>query len=548
MTMSVAELERLLRADSEFENLEFKEAKHTFDSRRLAHYVSGLANDGGGTLILGVADELPRRIVGSTAWDEAGLVRKREDLYEQTGIRVRTEIVDHPDGPLIVFHVPERQAGRLVRVDDVAYTRVGSQLRRMSEDEMSAVYRELAGDFSAGICDGASIEDLEPVAVAAFRSAWVDYSGETRLAQLTDEQLLHDAELIDRRGITNAAMILFGAKRSLGRLGLGQCEIIFEYRGNPAHIDPEDSIHSRAGFFSFYRAIWDRINLRNETHYYQSGLVRKQVKSFSEQVVREALLNAVSHRDYTRQDPVHVRQYPNRIAITSPGGLPTGITTENILWKHSPRNRRLAEAFKLCGLVEKAGQGMDRMFAQCIREGKPAPDLSGTDASSVSISIEGNIQDESFLRFLETVTDEARVDLGDYDVLMLERLRRGERVPDELKHRLPQFCELGVVERTGTGRGTRYILSRQYYDFIGEPGKYTRARGPTSDACKAVLLGHIGRNALGGSPLSDLADALSGLRSRREVRTLLQEMRHDGLIQCRGAGRTARWYPVPPPG
>ncbi len=90
MTMNVGELERLLRADSEFENLEFKEAKHTFDSRKLAHYVSGPADDGGGTLVLGVADGLPRRVVGTTAWDEAGLARKREQLSEQTGIRLRT--------------------------------------------------------------------------------------------------------------------------------------------------------------------------------------------------------------------------------------------------------------------------------------------------------------------------------------------------------------------------------------------------------------------------------------------------------------------------
>ncbi|EQD75279.1 transcriptional regulator, partial [mine drainage metagenome] len=68
------------------------------------------------------------------------------------------------------------------------------------------------------------------------------------------------------------------------------------------------------------------------------------VPSFDEVTVREALLNAVAHRDYRDGRSVFVRQWARRLEVVSPGGLPAGITPENILDQQNPRNRRLAEA------------------------------------------------------------------------------------------------------------------------------------------------------------------------------------------------------------
>ena len=77
------------------------------------------------------------------------------------------------------------------------------------------------------------------------------------------------------------------------------------------------------------------------------------------------LLNAVSHRDYRHPGSVFVRQFPRHIEIVSPGGFPPGITPENILDHQFPRNRRIAETFARCGLVERSGQGADRIVEEC---------------------------------------------------------------------------------------------------------------------------------------------------------------------------------------
>src|SRR5690606_36574334 len=98
----------------------------------------------------------------------------------------------------------------------------------------------------------------------------------------------------------------------------------------------------RLGFFSFMDEIWTLINLRNDAQAFRDGLFVTNILTFSEGSVREALLNAVAHRDYRSSGSVFVRQYARRLEIVSPGGFLPGINADNVLWRQAPRNRRIA--------------------------------------------------------------------------------------------------------------------------------------------------------------------------------------------------------------
>lgn len=142
--------------------------------------------------------------------------------------------------------------------------------------------------------------------------------------------MLADAGVVQDGAISYAALILFGTHRALSR-HLAQAEVIFEYRSTEAAGPAQDRHEYRQGFFSFYDALWERINLRNDLQHYQEGLFVHPIATFSESSVREAILNAVSHRDYQHGGSVFIRQYARRLEIDSPGGLPTGITLDNIV-------------------------------------------------------------------------------------------------------------------------------------------------------------------------------------------------------------------------
>lgn len=371
---------------------------------------------------------------------------------------------------------------------------------------------------------------------------WKRKSGNSALDHLTDDQLLPDAELLVDSAVTYGALILFGSRKALGR-HLAQAEVIFEYRSSEASVQYQQRKEFREGFFLFDDELWKTINLRNDIQHYQEGLFVWDIPTFNEMVVREAILNAVSHRDYRLHGSVFVKQYPKRIEIVSPGGFPPGITSDNILFRQSPRNRRIAEAFARCGLVERSGQGADRMFEECIKESKPRPDFAGTDGYQVSLTLKGEVQNPRFLTFLQQVTLEGFGPFTTQDLLVLDAVQREEPVPPNLKDRLIFLKERGIVEVTGRGRGARPILSRRFYAFLGKKGVYTRKRGLDRETNKALLLRHIEHFRQEGSRLQDLLQVLPEL-TRSQVQKLLGELRAEGKVDFVGKTKSARWVPV----
>lgn len=528
-------------AEPEGERLEFKTAENNYHFERLVDYCVALANEGGGKIILGVSDRRPRRVIGTAAFAEPG--RTEAGLYERLHHRVSIEEVRYQDARLLIVHVPSRLPGTAWEHSGRYLRRAGDDLVPIPGDELRAMFAEAGPDYSAQPTDAIQA-DLSQEAIAEFRDRWVRKSGNARIADWDNEQTLANAELLVDGRATIAALVLFGTRVTLGRY-LAQAEVVFEYRSNEAAGPAQDRFEDREGFLLFHDAIWRRINLRNDRQSYQDGLFRYDIATFDEVAVREALLNAVAHRDYRLGGSIFVRQYTRRLEVVSPGGFPPGITPANILDQQNPRNRRLAEALARCGLIERAGQGLNLMVENAIRQSKPLPDFTGSSAHEVRLTLAGTVQDPAFIRFLERVGEERLRGFSTHDFLVLDSIRRHQALAPELMARLPTLIESGVVERHGRGRGVRYILSRGLYAALGQRGAYTRERGLDHETNKALLLQHIRESDADGCQLGELRQVLPAL-SGPQVQGLLQELRAEGRIRVEGARRWARWYmPLP---
>jgi len=536
--VTIEQLEELMTS-KEGEHLEFKEARKNYHFETLVKYCAALANEGGGKIILGVTDKRPRGVVGSQAFRQPE--RTRSGLIEQLHLNIDFSIVSHPKGRVLIFNVPTHPIGNPVKYKGIYWQRQGDSLIAISEDRLRCIFAEAGHDFSADICASATMNDLDTVAIENFRKRWITKSGNQGLTTLTPEQLLNDAEALVDGGLTYAALILLGTPKALGR-HLAQAEVIFEYRASDASGPAQQRKEFRQGFFSFYDELWNLINLRNDTQHFQSGLFVLDIPTFSERVVREAVLNAVSHRDYQLGGSVFIRQHPRRLVLESPGGFPVGITEQNILDRQLPRNRRIADIFAKCGLVERSGQGMNLMFELSIQESKPTPDFSGTDQYQVVLNLNGEVQDPRFLQFLEKVGREALELFSTADFLLLDHIHRERRVPDQLQSRLQSLVGKGVIERFGRGRGVKYILSHRYYKMVDEKGAYTRKKGLDRETNKALLLKHIKGNRGSGSRLKELMQVLPAL-SKDQVQKLVAELKKEGKIFKIGATKAALWYP-----
>jgi ATP-dependent DNA helicase RecG len=537
VTTSLEELEALL-LDKEDEHLEFKEAKNHFDFEELVKYCVALANERGGRIILGVTDARPHKVVGSHAFEDAE--RTKVGLIDRLRLRVDLDVLGHTGGRVLAFHVPSRPIGTPLQYKGAYWMRGGEQLLPMTPDMLKRIFAEAQPDFSEGLCAGSTLDDLAPEAIATFRTRWSERARRPELRDYTVEQLLGDAELMMDGQLTYAGIILLGTRKAVGR-HLAQAEFIFEYRSNDANIAYQQRVEYREGFLLYHDDLWSKINLRNELFSYQDGLFRMEVPAFNEEAVRECILNAVSHRDYRLPGSTFVKQWPQRIRVISPGGFPSGITPENILERQQPRNRRLADALARCGLVERAGQGADRMFSSAVREGKLPPDFGDSDEYQVSVVLSGQVQDEKFLSFLDRLARETRNLLSLDDLVVVDCVHRDIPVPLRLKGRIPGLVQMGAIEHI-TAR--KLTLSRRFYSFVGKRGEYTRRRGLDRLANKAILLQHLQQNARDGSPLLELNQVLPGMTSV-QVQNLLRELKREGKAHSVGRTKSARWYPGP---
>lgn len=538
MKWTASRLDSLLTS-GENEHLEFKEARRSYSFDNLVKYCVALANEGGGLFILGVSNKRPRRVGGTNAFSD--LSKTKLSVMREIGLRVNACSVAHPGGRVLVFDVPGRPVGTPIHRKGTYWMRSGESLVPMTPDVLRRIMGEAESDFSAQVCENANLNDLAPAAIDRFRAMWSAKADSVRIAQLDTEQLLTDAGLVTECGITYAALILLGKDTSLDRL-LACTEVVFEYRSSNASGPAQQRMEFRKGFLLFAEELWNTINLRNEIQHFRDGLFVYDIPTFGESSIREAILNAVSHRDYRLGDSVFIRQYPKRLEIVSPGGFPAGITRENVLWKQSPRNRKIAEVLARCGLVERAGQGTRLIFEESIRQGKPLPDFGGTDDYQVCLTICGNVQDEGFLKFIERIGQERLRTFSTKDFLVLDSVRREASVPEQFKGQLTALVEEGIIERVGRGRGVRHLLSKRYYSITGKKGVYTRKRGLDRGTNKALLLKHIEDNRAQGSGFSELWQVLPSL-SRETVRSLLNDLRDSGRIECRGRTKGARWYP-----
>ena len=265
MKTTFKQLETWIRS-TEDEHLEFKKASRQFDSEKLTRYCIALANEGGGKLILGVTDKPPRKIEGTRAFPDIGKIKAQ--LLDRLHLRIDVEEIIHPNGRVIAVHVPPRPIGMPVEYRGAYWMRSNDALVPMTPDKLQQIFAEAELDFSAQICETANINDLDMQAVESFRGKWLKRSGIDALGRLTTRQLLEDAELIVDNGITYAALILFGTRKSLGK-HLAQAEVIFEYRSTNTSLSYQQRKEYRKGFFLFYDDLWETINLRNDNHQYQ---------------------------------------------------------------------------------------------------------------------------------------------------------------------------------------------------------------------------------------------------------------------------------------
>jgi ATP-dependent DNA helicase RecG len=235
--------------------------------------------------------------------------------------------------------------------------------------------------------------------------------------------------------------------------------------------------------------VLQRFRARYQEEEVMVGLFRVGVSEYSERAFREAVANALVHRDYTRLGAVHIQWYDDHIVISNPGGFPEGVSLSNILvTPPKPRNPLLADAFKRAGIVERTGRGIDTIFTEQMRNGRPAPSYERSTATDVVLVLYGGKANLQFVRLVVEESHAGRI-LGLDELLILNALWQERSLTTPQASRLLQkpgpdaravlerLVEIGLVEARGERKGRTYHLSAATYRRLGLPSAYVRRRG-----------------------------------------------------------------------
>lgn len=524
--------------NSETATLEFKEARINFNDGERADYCAAIANMGGGRLLLGIAND--KSVVGTNVY-QGTINQIPQQVYQQIEITVLVEEIQHPRGRVVIFDIPPRPVGQRVRSNGGRYTypvRRGESLGEMDDAMTREILNEVRPDFSSGTAEDLTLDDLDEKAIEDFKRRRAEKTGNEGFLTAQVAQILADAELIRDGKLTFACLLLLGKKEKITEF-LPQAEIIYEWRNDPEQIHHDSRVTWRAPYSAIYDEIWNTINARNIRMPYQEGFIQQEVLAFNEKACREAVNNAVAHRDYSISGrSIIIHASPKSFAVISPGGFPNEITPENVLsapphW----RNRLIAEAFDRINLVERSGQGIDNIFEISIRQGKGLPDFNGTNSNTVQINIPAKVKDAEFIKFLEKIINEKQAIFSFDEIYELEKLREKKILPI-LKHK-EKFLKLGIIEKVGKTSGTKYILSHRYYSYQEKPGIYTRIKGFSRESKKELILEHIRREGKGKR--EDFIDAFPELKPQ-DLSNLLQELKKEKKIIFKKSDRDEYWF------
>ena len=555
------------------DHVEFKEAKRDFnfnggkhtDPKERRHcilgYVAALANEKGGRLVFGMHDQRPHYVVGTT-FEEGNLGALEDAIYEKMQIRVRIDeefepSKDAPDSKrVIIFNVPSRPIGKMLKFEGVPLMRTGESLREMSDEEMYKILSEQEPDFSAKECKGLTINDLDHKAVEVMKQKYAEKNENPGFESVTDEQALSDLDLLEDGKLNYAALVLLGKSKAIKKY-LPQYNVVIEYRNDPASIQYDDRIEIQQPLFLAVDEIWAYINqptLNPQVHISENAYIF-DIKLFNKETIREAVLNAIAHRSMIVQNDVVIKQSPTELTITNAGGFPIGVDKSNVLTVNStPRSKRLAEVLQKTGLVEKSGQGVDKMFTNCIMEAKPLPDFSGTDNYQVSLKFRTEIRDVPFLIYIRQEQNRRpkHHKLNVFQLMAIYNVCFGDGL--EVKATtVDELVEEGILLRSRTGK---LLMAKEYKKIVAEIGHRGPANGPVNDPVNGEINREINGeiNALSsalkdvylivkntpGIKIKQVAEARG--RSESTVEKQLSELAEKGIIEYRGAKRTGGYY------
>ena len=532
----------------EGECVEFKDANDNFPTSEIGKYFSALSNEANlrnipsAWLVFGVSDKT-RSIIGTTyRQDRERLDGLKQQIAQATDPAIsfrEIHVVNTPRGRVILFEIPSAPRGIPIAWHSHYYARNGESITGLDINKLEEIRAQpIEADWSAVICDGATLDDLDPAALHKAREIFVARNRES-IAEETmrawdNLTFLDKAKITIQGKITRACILLLGRSESTHFLYPSVAELTWKLEG------PEkDYQHFSPPFLLSSSLLYQRIRNLRLTLLPPGSLIPVEVLKYDQRIVLEALHNCIAHQDYTKNSRVLVVERPSELVFENAGEFFDGTPSDYIRGNRSPRryrNRHLTQAMVHLRMIDTMGFGIrDVMWKGQATRYLPLPDFDLSESGHVKLRLQGRFIDENYSRALLS-----HADLPWSDVLALDAVQKGS-LPDE--ESLQSLRKQGLIE----GRKPHLHVAAEIAAATDKKAEYIRHKAFDDSHFCEMIIAYLTKFSEGRRDDFErllegkLSDLLTLDQKNSKIHNLLQKLKRENRIKPEGKTSNSVW-------
>ena len=535
--------------NSENEVVEFKEATSSFSFKEIGEYFSALGNEANirekpeAWLIFGLTD---KKEFKGTYYRKGGNLQslKREiingtndrltflDIYEITMENVR----------VVAFQIPPAMPGIPTTWNGAAWARENESLVPLPMNKVDLIRSQVGMDWSKEIVKEATIDDLDPEAVAYARKMFSQRQENRKqsneiLSGLSDMDILNKAGICFKGMITRTALLL-----------LGKQEAAFYFDGFTPRItwtlyNADNTVKAYEHFDMPLLLAVDKVysKIRNEKYRYiteQQTLFPEEVQQYDGDLVKELINNCIAHSDYRRHGKINVEEFEDRLVFINEGAFIPESIEKALEPGYKPpyyRNAFLCKAMANLYMIDTNSMGIPMIYniqkARCF----PLPSYDLDVINRVKVIVYGKVLDKNYTQLLRSNED---MDLK--TVFLLDQVQKRKTISKEDCKTLKKN---GLVE----GRYPALYVSFKIAEVVGDKAGYVRNKGLDERICKELIISALKNGPMKKTDLFEtvkhaFSNVLSEEKQNKKLSNLLQKMKKEGTIGVRGATRNSEWF------
>ncbi|EKE10827.1 MAG: hypothetical protein ACD_15C00195G0018 [uncultured bacterium] len=532
------QLNYILSLPAENEIIEWKEAKNSFDFRKLGKYFSALSNEANlknkksAWLVFGIKDN--KDIIGTNFRnDSISLNSLKSELSRDTtgGISLVEIYETYRNGKRIVlFEIPSAPRGIPTAWKGHFYARDNEDLVPLSIEKIERIrFQSKLDDWSAKICEEADIKDLDLTAIKKAREGFIRKNPKIEVKEINswdDIVFLDKAKITINGKITRAAILLLGKTESEHFINPANAKISWILKDKDGI--ERDYEHFSCPFILAVENVYTKI--RNLRYRYISNktLFPEEVDRYDPTTIREAINNCIAHQDYELGGKINVIEKEDDSLIFSNLGAFIPGTIENVIETDSPseyyRNKFLTDAMVNVNMIDTIGSGIKKMFISQKNKFFPLPeyDLSG---NKVRLVIIGKVLDVKYAKKLAQIPD---LDLK--TIIALDKVQKRKKLTENENKALRKK---GLIE----GKRPNLYISSRIALKTNEKGNYMKMRGIEDEYAQKMILDYLEkfkrafRTDFEEMLLDKLSVVLDIQQRKDKVKNLLQKMKKEGKIK-----------------